>query len=152
VQETIDLIEDTRPDTYRAQIWYCDVSTPIWKRRDEVGLRGAQFDWVHDTMDTATAADIVDDMFFSVRNSIWLPQHGFESNSLFYLQRKGMPLAQIKRFLRHFNEAVAFRARHPERRALEPRRLRALRESSRFEGTDTLGPASWLDVLSVAQA
>jgi anaerobic magnesium-protoporphyrin IX monomethyl ester cyclase len=136
VQETIDLVDEASPDTYRAQVWYCDPSTPVWKKRDELGLRGSQFDWSHPTMDAATAGDLVDEMFLTIASSTWLPQHGFESRSLFYLQRKGMPLAQILRFLRHFNDAVKFKLKNPAARAMDPRLLRALAASSRFEGRD----------------
>ena len=136
VQETVDLVEETRPDTYRAQLWYCDPTTPIWQRRADIGLEGSLFDWRHPTMDAAEAADIVEDVFLTIENSIWLPQHAFESRSLFYLQRKGMPLDQLKTFLRCFNEAVRFKLRHPHADAIDPSLLRALAESSRFDGAD----------------
>jgi hypothetical protein len=85
-------------------------------------------------MDAATAADIVDELFLTIGSSTWLPQHGFESRSLFYLQRKGMPLDQIMTFLRHFNEAIRFKLKNAP--AVDPRLLQALRRSSRFEGRD----------------
>lgn len=85
-------------------------------------------------MDAATAADIVDELFLTIGNSTWLPQHGFESRSLFYLQRKGMPLDQIMTFLRHFNEAIRFKLKNAP--AVDPRLLQALGRSSRFEGRD----------------
>lgn len=133
VRETIDLIEEARPDTYRAHLWYCDPTTPVWRKRHELGLEGAQFDWRHSTMDSAMAADLVDELFLTVQNSTWLPQHGFDSRCLFYLQRKGMPLPQILRFLRAFNDAVRFRLRHPDAPGIEPSLLAQLEECGRFE-------------------
>ncbi len=134
VRETVDLVEQARPDTYRAQLWYCDPTTPIWKKRDELGLKGSRFDWVHPSMDSATAADIVDELFLTIENSMWLPQHGFESWSLFYLRRKGVQLGQVMAFLRDFNDAVKFKLRNPDAREIDPILLRALSQSSRFNG------------------
>lgn len=143
VRETIDLIEETAPDTYRAQIWYCDPSTPIWKAREAIGLEGTQFEWRHPTMDAATAADIVDEMFRSIGNSVWLPQHGFESRSLFYLQRKGMSTPRILQFLRAFNDAVRFKLEHPDAADLAPSLLARLAACSRFDAAPaTPGPTA----------
>lgn len=130
VRETVDLLEDARPDTYRAQVWYCDPSTPIWSRRDAVGLVGRQSDWRHATMDAGTAADIVDELFLTARASVWLPQ-GFESWNLFYLQRKGMPLDRILHFVRSFNDAVRFKISHPGT-PVDAALLQALDRTARF--------------------
>lgn len=107
VAETVSLLETGRPDFFRAQLWYCDPVTPIYQRRDELGIKGEAFNWSHRTMDWSRATDIIDDMFTGVSGPIWLPQFGFEQWSTFYLQRKGMTLDQIKLFLRRFNAAVA---------------------------------------------
>lgn len=132
VAETVDLIEDTRPDTFRAQLWYCDPATPIWVRRKEFGLTGTGFEWSHRTMNAETATDIVDELFLTVKGSTWLPQHGFESWSLFYLQRRGMPLPQVMTFVRKFNEAIKFKLRHGDDRRVDPGLLDAIADSSRF--------------------
>lgn len=114
VEETISLLEEARPDFFRAQLWYCDPITPIWKQRDEFGIRDFAFNWSHNTMDFRTASRLVDRMFLTVRNSIWLPQQGFELWSIFYLQRKGYSLAQIKGFVRAFNDAIREKLLFPD--------------------------------------
>ena len=106
VRDSISLVEATRPDFFRAQLWYCDPLTPIWQERQRYGIRGAGFNWSHGTMTAQTASDWVEEMFMSVSGSLWLPQHGFELWSVFYLQRQGMGLAAVKRFLASFNAAV----------------------------------------------
>lgn len=106
VQETIDFIEEAQPDFFRAQLWYCDPQTPIWNHREEYGVKGSAFSWSHDTMNAQMASDLIDKMFLSTKNSIWLPQNGFELWSVFYLQRKGMKLDQIKAFLQYFNAGI----------------------------------------------
>lgn len=110
-QDTVDFIEEAQPDFYRAQLWYCDPTTPVWKKREEMGIKGSAFNWAHTTMDAAIAANLVDQMFLEIKNSNWLPQHGFELWSIFYLQRNGMSLAQVKEFVRRFNDVVKFKLR-----------------------------------------
>ena len=106
VQECIDLIEETQPDFYRAQLWYCDPITPIYKKKEEYSIKGTAFYWSHNTMDWKIASGLIDKMFVSVNNSIWLPQYGFEMWSVYYLQRKGFALNQIKTFIRNFNQLI----------------------------------------------
>ena len=132
VQETVKLIEDAQPDTFSAQVWFCDPATPIWNRREEFGLKGRGFDWVHRTMDATTAMDVMEELFLTVRNSVWLPQNGFELWSLFYLQRKGMTLAQLLRFLGDFNEAIRFKLRHGGDKRIDRRLLDTMSASSQF--------------------
>ena len=47
-----------------------------------------------------------------------------------------MPLDQVMTFLGRFNDVIKFKLRHPKAAAVDPRLLRALRESSRFNGRD----------------
>lgn len=133
VQETIDLIEEVKPDFFRAQLWYADPVTPVWKRREEYGIKGEAFSWSHDTMDYQTACDLIEKMFLTVENSVWLQQHGFEQWSTFYLQRKGMSLERIKSFLTCFNTIVKQKLIDPQKQEIDPLLLESLRRSCRFD-------------------
>ncbi|HEX8162956.1 MAG TPA: PhpK family radical SAM P-methyltransferase [Pyrinomonadaceae bacterium] len=133
VQETIDLVEEARPDYFRAQLWYADPITPIWNKKDEYGIRGSGFAWSHDTMDVGTACELINRIFLSVENSVWLPQFGFEQWSTFYLQRKGMTDAQIKTFLRCFNAVIKDRLLAPGREGIDPPLLENLKRSCQFD-------------------
>src|SRR5262249_38024075 len=82
-QATVSLIEEAKPDFYRAQLWYADPVTPIWERREQFGVKGSAFAWSHNNMDFHMACDWVDKMFVSIENSVWLPQNGFEQWSTF---------------------------------------------------------------------
>lgn len=106
VADSADLIETAAPDFFRAQLWYADPITPIWQRRAEFGVTGEAFNWAHDTMDSAEACRHIDHLFLSIRNSVWMPQNGFEQWSTFYLQRHGYTLDQIKGFLGAFNDGI----------------------------------------------
>jgi radical SAM PhpK family P-methyltransferase len=133
VRETMDFIDATRPDFFRAQLWYADHQTPIWKDREAWRIEGEGFNWRHATMDSATASDLVEQMFLGVRGALWMPQYGFEQWSTFYLQRRGMTLPQIKTFLRCFNEVIKDRLLRPERGEPDPALMERLRRSCRFD-------------------
>lgn len=119
-QETVDLIETARPDTYRAQLWYADPVTPIWSQKESYGVKGSAFNWSHDTMDYQTASDWVDQMFLNVTNSVWLPQNGFEQWSTFYLQRRGMSFEAVLDFIKGFNAIVKEKIENPEKALVDP--------------------------------
>jgi anaerobic magnesium-protoporphyrin IX monomethyl ester cyclase len=128
-RETIELIELAQPDFFRAQLWYADPLTPVWKKRDEFGIEGMAFAWAHNTMDSVEACDLIDEMFLTVENSLWLPQWGFELWSVFYLQRRGMTLDGVKTFVRSFNAVIKDKLLHPSRSGIPPE-LRAELEGS----------------------
>ncbi len=136
VEESISLIEEARPEYFRAQLWYCDPMTPIWHRREELGVQGSAFNWSHTTMDQQTACDLIDRIFLLVEGSIWLPQSGFEQWSTFYLQRKGFTKARVNQFLRCWNDAVREQLLDPERSAISPDLLARLEASCRLDGGD----------------
>jgi anaerobic magnesium-protoporphyrin IX monomethyl ester cyclase len=139
VQETISFVEEACPDFSRAQLWYCDPTTPIWNEREKYGVKGSAFNWVHDTMDLQTACENIDGIFLSMKNSIWLPQNGFELWSVFYLQRKGMALAQIKEYLIAFNDLIKEKLRNPDKKEPSPTLLEKVRACSQIGGaTNTI--------------
>jgi anaerobic magnesium-protoporphyrin IX monomethyl ester cyclase len=133
VRESESVIETAHPDFYRAQLWYADPTTPIWSRREELGVRGQCFSWSHDTMDADAAADHVDRLFRTIEGSIWLPQYGFEPWSLYYLQRRGLSLPAIKRILAAFNDAVREKLVDPAGPDASPQALARLERACRAE-------------------
>jgi anaerobic magnesium-protoporphyrin IX monomethyl ester cyclase len=133
VAETRSLLEEARPDFFRAQLWYADPITPVWSRRNELGIEGSMFNWSHRTMDSATATDLVDDLFCTVRGSVWLPQSGFELWSVYYLQRRGMIVDQVKGVLRAFNSAVLENVGRGRPRELSQAARTRLEAAYRFE-------------------
>jgi radical SAM PhpK family P-methyltransferase len=135
VAETIELIETTRPSYFRAQLWYADPITAVYRDRARHGLRGEGFQWSHRTMDVEEACRHIERLFLCVNNSIWQPQAGFEFWSTFYLQRHGMERARVQAFLRSFNAAVKEKILRPRAGAeLSPARARDLARLGRLEG------------------
>lgn len=103
LQETREFIEYNQPNFYTAELWFCDVSTPIWKDREKYGLKGNNFDWEHRTMNSSEAIMHRHELFMDIKNSIWMPQNGFEFWSFFYLLRKGLNFQELKDILKAFN-------------------------------------------------
>lgn len=106
VRETVKFIKESGLDFYRAQLWYCETVTPIWKKRNEYNISGSNFEWAHATMDSKRASDLVEDIFLSVENPIWVPQYNFECDGIFHLLHRGFNLEEIKDFLKSFNKGV----------------------------------------------
>ena len=133
VNETRSFVEEAQPDFFRAQLWYCDPMTPIWNEREKYGVKGSAFNWSHDTMDVKIACALIDDLFLTIKNSVWLPQNGFELWSVYYLQRKGMTLAQIKTFLQSFNDIIKQKLVNPKQVEVDRVVLENLRRCCQFD-------------------
>jgi hypothetical protein len=101
------MISEARPDFFRVQLWYCDKNTPVWKDREAYGLTGDAFSWSHNTMDIGKAVQLMEKAFLTQYDSTWLPEDSFESWSVFYLQRRGYSLKQIKCFADKFRVIIA---------------------------------------------
>jgi radical SAM PhpK family P-methyltransferase len=106
VKDTVKLIEESGLDFYRTLLWYCEPITPIWKQREKYSLKGSHFEWSHNTMNAREASALIEEIFLSVKNSVWLPQYGFDFNALFHLLQRGIGLDRLKHFLRIFNGGI----------------------------------------------
>lgn len=98
VENTIRFIEDTNPRFYRAELWYADPLTPIWKRRDELGIRGGGYSWKHHTMDWKQAAQWSTTIYDRIRESAVLPVYDFDFWCIPYLMGQGISVDQLKQF------------------------------------------------------
>lgn len=112
VKDTVSFIEENKPTFFRTQLWYCDPFTPIWNKREMYEIKGSQFEWIHKTMDSNTACELINTIFTTVQNSIWIPQYNFEFASIFNLLHRGMSIDQIKKFLNNFNDGIKEKLRN----------------------------------------
>ncbi|HEY0935853.1 MAG TPA: PhpK family radical SAM P-methyltransferase [Trebonia sp.] len=100
VQNTIDFLNETGPDTFAVNHWYYLHATPIHRRAADFSLTGNGYSWRHDSMDSARALDAADHIFASVREAAWMPVNGLDFWGVPYLLGKGMRAAQVTEFLR----------------------------------------------------
>jgi tyrocidine synthetase-3 len=106
VQDTIKFIEESELDFYRAQLWYCEPITPVWKKRHKYKLKGKSFEWSHPSMNSRQACDQLEKIFMTVKKSVWTPQYNFDFDRIWHLKHRGFTLEQIKEFLQNFNEGI----------------------------------------------
>jgi hypothetical protein len=133
VRDTVRLIEESNLDFYRAQLWYCEPITPIWRQREKYGITGSHFEWSHDTMNSKEAGEHIENMFLTVKNSVWLPQYGFNFPNIFHMTNRGIPGEQVKMFLSRFNEGVKEKMLDPARSEVSPDAIRKMQEAIALE-------------------
>jgi Radical SAM superfamily len=106
VNETVEFIQQNKPDYYRSQMWYCEPGTPIQNRRAEFNIQGEGFVWSHATMDSLEAMDHIDRMFLTIKDSIWLPQWSFDFWTIPYLIGKGISLDRFRALMTHTHQLL----------------------------------------------
>ena len=98
-RESVDFIKATKPDYYRAQLWYCEPGTPVDHQREKYGIEGEGFVWSHATMDSMEAMDHIDRAFLEINESTWLPQWSFDFWTIPYLLGKGYSLEEFRQLM-----------------------------------------------------
>ncbi|MFF5535971.1 PhpK family radical SAM P-methyltransferase [Streptomyces cinerochromogenes] len=99
VANTVDFLNETAPDFWRAQAWWGNERSPVYRNRELYGIKGAGYSWEHFTMDSREAAAHCDAMFDAVTESTWLPLYDFDFWSLPYLAGKNVTAAALKPLL-----------------------------------------------------
>jgi p-methyltransferase len=112
VHETAEFLRRARPDFYRAQLWYCEPGTPIYERREELGIHGQGFNWRHATMESLEAMDLIDQLFLGVRASTWLPQWSFDFWIIPYLLGRGVSIPEFKHMMKQAHDCLALEIAH----------------------------------------
>jgi radical SAM PhpK family P-methyltransferase len=132
-RETLDFLEEINPDFTRPQIWFCDPTTPVWRRREEFNLHGKAYGWSHYTMDAETAVELVVETFFSLKGPTWIPDPGYNWTFLYAMEKNGMSIDQQKTFLKFFSAAAKEKFLKPFRKETEPELLRNFKISAQFD-------------------
>jgi anaerobic magnesium-protoporphyrin IX monomethyl ester cyclase len=132
VKDTINFIEKSGIDFYRAQLWYCEPITPIWRQREKYKISGSQYEWSYETMDSNMACDLIDEAFLTVKQPIWIPQYNFEFDSIFHLLHRGLSMDQVKSFLRNFNLGIKEKIVNPHRQEVSSKVIEQIKRSCRL--------------------
>lgn len=109
VQNTVDFLNETRPTFWRAQAWWANPRSPVYRNREIFGIEGEGYTWSHSTMTSSEAAALTDAMFERVTESVWLPLYDFDFWSLPYLEGKGVTVEQLTPMLRISQRIMAAR-------------------------------------------
>ena len=129
VKDTIEFIKTSGLDFYRAQLWYCEPLTPIWKEKEKYQLKGESFEWSHAAMDSREASGIVNDIFCSHDTPTWIPQYNFEVDALFHLLHRGMSREKIIAFLNAFNTGIKQRLKNPSQKEVSFDVIRQIKDN-----------------------
>jgi p-methyltransferase len=111
VDNTVDFLNEVAPDLWRAQPWWANPRSPVYQRKEALGIEGEGYTWSHLTMSSKEAAALTDEMYDRVTESVWLPLYDFDFWSLPYLGGKGMGVTDLTRLLRISQKLVGVRNR-----------------------------------------
>jgi radical SAM PhpK family P-methyltransferase len=95
---TVAFLEDACPDFYRTEIYYHYGNVPIAQQAEKFGISGAGYSWTHRSMDWQEAADLLEEMYRTIKGPRVLPGYMFDFWSIPYLLGKGISIDQLKAF------------------------------------------------------
>jgi anaerobic magnesium-protoporphyrin IX monomethyl ester cyclase len=79
-------------------------------------------------MDSQKAAQLVDHIFLSIRQPLWVPQYNFEFDGIFHLLHREMTLEAAKGFISSFNNAIKTKLQHPANREIDFRLVEEIKK------------------------
>jgi radical SAM PhpK family P-methyltransferase len=127
-QDTMNFIRECKPDFMNANVMYVDKYSPIWNEREKYKLVGDGYEWSHETMDFNTASEILEEMFLSINESIWIPEYNFEFPGIFELKNRGLGLDGVKSYLKLFNEGIRYKLNNPTETDVDDKIITAMKE------------------------
>jgi anaerobic magnesium-protoporphyrin IX monomethyl ester cyclase len=136
LQESFDFIEEIRPDYTRIQIWFCDATTPVWRKRDKFALKGKAYGWSHYTMNAETAVELVVRSFMALEHVTWVPDPGYNWVSFYANEKRGMSIEQQKTFLKFFVVAAKEKLLKPNLKEISPALLKNFKLSAQYDRPD----------------
>lgn len=101
IENTIKFIDENNVTFFTANLWYADITTPIYREKEKYGLEGKEFAWKHNTTNHEKASDFADYILTKVKNSVWVPNENFGFQGVAYLLNKGLTIDQVKELLRN---------------------------------------------------
>lgn len=107
ITNNIEFINNSKPTFFRAEPFWYNHRSPIYKLADKYSLEGDGYRWKHNTMDVHQACLAVDRMFNEVTESTWMPMFMFDFWALPYLLGKGLKLSEIVDFMKVAQKAIA---------------------------------------------
>lgn len=113
LRSTIDFVNQVQPSFFRAELWYYNHRSPIYRAAARYRLTGSGYRWGHATMDWQQACDAVEHIFDAASGSVWMPMYDFDFWILPYLAEKGYSLESVADFMRSCNRLLARQLKTP---------------------------------------
>jgi radical SAM PhpK family P-methyltransferase len=133
LKESFDFIEEIKPDYTRIQIWFCDATTPVWRKRDKFALKGKAYGWSHYTMNAETAVELVVRSFMALEHVTWVPDPGYNWVSFYANEKRGMSIERQKIFLEFFVAAAKEKLLKPNLKQISPELLENFKLSAQYD-------------------
>jgi radical SAM family protein len=133
LRESFDFIEEITPDYTRIQIWFCDATTPVWRKRDKFALKGKAYGWSHYTMNAETAVELVVRSFMALEHVSWVPDPGYNWVSFYANEKRGMSVERQKTFLKFFVAAAREKLLKPNLQEISPALLKNFKLSAQYD-------------------
>ncbi len=106
VEQTIKFINNLKIDFFTANLWYADISTPVFAQKEKFLLKGEGFEWRHFTMNSVQASHLTDIVMKSIKNSMWVPNENFGFQGIVYLLSRGYSVTQVKDVIKGMNNIL----------------------------------------------
>ena len=106
-RETINFIEEAKPDFFDLQCWFYENAVPIAQERAYYSLDGYGYAWSHKDMDSGRAAALVTEFLSMVKGSCFMPSLSFNLWSLAYYISQGATVEEFKEFCRIFMTLIS---------------------------------------------
>jgi anaerobic magnesium-protoporphyrin IX monomethyl ester cyclase len=132
-KESIEFIEEIKPDYTRIQIWFCDATTPVWRKRDKFALKGKAYGWSHYSMNAETAVELVVRSFMALEHVTWVPDPGYNWVSFYANEKRGMSIERQKTFLEFFVAAAKEKLLKPNIKNISPALLENFKLSAQYD-------------------
>jgi radical SAM PhpK family P-methyltransferase len=133
LKESFDFIEEIKPDFTRIQIWFCDATTPVWRKRDKFALKGKAYGWSHYTMNAETAVELVVRSFMALEHVSWVPDPGYNWVSFYLNETRGMSIERQKTFIKFFVAAAKEKLLKPNIKQISPALLENFKLSAQYD-------------------
>jgi p-methyltransferase len=114
VANSIDFLNETAPDMWRAQAWWANPRSPVFQQKELLEIEGEGYTWSHFTMTSKEAAALTDTMFERVTESVWLPLYDLDFWSIPYLAGKGVSTPELVDLLRTSQRIIGARGHHDD--------------------------------------
>lgn len=105
IKDTINFINTIQPDYYFIQPWMYDHATPIKNYAEKYGLKGAEYNWSHKTMDSETAIKLAKQLPMLIKGSIC---RNMDVSWFFQLLANGFTVEELEE-MEHKLNAIKFR-------------------------------------------
>lgn len=145
-RDTIRFIKASGLDFYRAQLWYCEPITPIYRQGKKYNLEGESFEWSHNTMNAQEASGLIDEMILGIEKPTRFPQYYFDYDTIVQLTHKGIKREQVDKFLQAFNNGIREKISVPGRKEMSFKVIEQVKNSCLSGSSSSASPGEEKEV------